>query len=71
MLPLVGIPETVAQFLKQYRKVFCREAGFKHISSYINGLLMSPNKTLQGIYSQLVWDEENKVSRRAMPDRSV
>ena len=66
MLPLVGIPETVAKFLKQYRKVFCREAGFKHISNYINGLLMSSNKTLQGIYSQLVWDEAEKVSRRAM-----
>ena len=39
MLPLVGIPETVAKFLKQYRKVFCREVGFKHISNYINLLL--------------------------------
>jgi hypothetical protein len=66
MLPLVGIPETVAQFLKKYRNVFCKEAGFQHISRYINGLLMSPNKTLQGIYSQLVWNEEEKVSRRAM-----
>ncbi|WP_019503780.1 hypothetical protein [Pleurocapsa sp. PCC 7319] len=27
---------------------------------------MSPNKTLQGIYSQLVWDEQEKVSRCAM-----
>jgi hypothetical protein len=27
---------------------------------------MSPNKTLQGIYSQLVVHEEEKVSRRAM-----
>lgn len=66
MLPLVGIPETVAQFLKKYRNVFCKEAGFQHISRYINGLLMSPNKTLQGIYSQLVWNEQEKVSRRAM-----
>ncbi len=66
MLPLVGIPRTIAKFLKSYRKVFRKEAGFKHISRYINGLLMSSNKTLQGIYSQLVWDEENKVSRRAM-----
>ncbi len=66
MLPLVGIPKTVAQFLKQYRNVFCKEAGWKHISRYINGLLMSPNKTLQGIYSQLVQDGKEKVSRRAM-----
>ena len=66
MLPLVGIPKTIAKFLKQYRNVFCKEAGFQHISRYINGLLMSPNKTLQGIYSQLVVHEEEKVSRRAM-----
>ena len=66
MLPLVGIPRTIAKFLESYRKVFCKEAGFKHISRYINGLLMSPNKTLQGIHSQLVWDEGKEVSRRAM-----
>jgi len=66
MLPLVGIPATIAKFLKSYRKVFSKEAGFQHISRYINGLLMSPNKTLQGIYSRLVWDEEQKISRRAM-----
>ncbi len=52
--------------MKSYRQVFRKEAGFQHISRYINGLLMSPNKTLQGIYSQLVWDEEYQVSRRAM-----
>ena len=66
MLPLVGIPATIVKFLKSYRQVFRQEAGFKHISRYINGLLMSPNKTVQGIYSQLVWDETEKVSRRAM-----
>ncbi len=27
---------------------------------------MSPFQTLQGIYGQLVWNEEQKVSRRAM-----
>ena len=66
MLPLVGIPATIAKFLKSYRQVFRKEAGFQHISRYINGLLMSPNKTLQGIYRQLVWNEQEKVSRRAM-----
>ena len=66
MLPLVGIPKTIVSFLKSYRRVFRKEAGFKHISRYISGLLISPNKTVQGIYSQLVLDEKNKVSRRAM-----
>jgi len=66
MLPLIGIPKTVAQFLKPYRQIFRKEAGFEHISGYINGLLMSPNKTLQGIHSQIVWDKGSAVSRRAM-----
>ena len=64
MLPLVGIPATIVKFLKSYRQVLRKEAGFKQISRYINGLLMSGNKTLPGIYSQLVWDEQEKVSRR-------
>ncbi len=66
MLPLVGIPATIAKFLKSYRQVFCKEAGFQHISRYINGLLISPNKTLQGIHNQLVWQEGQEISRRAM-----
>jgi hypothetical protein len=66
MLPLVGIRVTTAEFLQFYRKVFRKEAGFKHISRYINGLLMSPKKTRQGIYSQLVWNEGEQVSRRGM-----
>ena len=66
MIPLVGISASVAKFLQSYRNVFCKQAGWKHINRYINGLLISPNKTLQGIYEQIVWHQEQKVSRRAM-----
>lgn len=66
MLPLVGIPSTIKTALQAYRSVFCRDAGFSHISRYISGLLLSPNKTLQGIYSQWVWPDGEQVSRRAM-----
>ena len=66
MTPLVGISSSVAKFLQSYHHVFCKQAGWKHINRYINGLLISPNKTLQGIYKQIVWDEDDKVSRRAM-----
>ncbi len=64
--PLVGIGATLQQFMVAYREVFCREAGFDHVSRYINGLLLSANKTLQGIYTQIVWPEGKQVSRRAM-----
>jgi len=36
-----------------YREVFCRAEGFDHVSRYVTGLLLSPNKTLQGIYEGL------------------
>ena len=64
--PLVGIGSTLKGFLQDYREAFCRKAGFDHVSRYINGLLLSPNKTLQGIYAQIVWPEGTQVSRRAM-----
>jgi hypothetical protein len=64
--PLVGIVPALQSFLAAYREVFCRDAGFEHVSRYINGLLLSANKTLQGIYAQIVWPEGKPVSRRAM-----
>src|SRR5512135_851220 len=65
MLPLVGVPLLVAAWLKSYRDLFYRDAGFDHVSRYLAGLLLSPNKTVQGIYAQQVWSEEQPVSRRA------
>jgi hypothetical protein len=52
MLLLVGIPQTIQKTLQHYRSVFCRTASFNHVSRYLVGLLLSPNKTLQGIYHQ-------------------
>ena len=66
MLPLVGIPQSIQKSFQSYRSVFCRTAGFKHVSRYLTGLLLSPNKTLQGIYHQWVWPEGEQVERRSM-----
>jgi len=49
MIPIVGVPETIASGMKNYRNVFCRDEGFEHVSRYVTGLIISPNKTLQGI----------------------
>jgi hypothetical protein len=49
-----------------YRDLFCREAGFDHVSRYVTGLILSPNKTLQGFYDLRVWATEQAPSRRAM-----
>jgi hypothetical protein len=66
MLPIVGVPATIAAGMQEYREVFCREEGFEHVSRYVSGLVLSPNKTLQGIDAQHVWPEESEVTRRAM-----
>jgi hypothetical protein len=65
MLPMVEVPETIRKGLRPYRDLFRRAEGFEYVSRYVSGLLVSPNKTLQGIYAQQVWEGE-KPSRRAM-----
>jgi hypothetical protein len=66
MLPIIRVPETLRQGLAPYRPLFCRDEGFEHVSRYVTGLILSPNKTLQGIYDVQVWGEDEKPSRRAM-----
>jgi hypothetical protein len=65
MLPIIEVPETIASGMTNYRDIFCRDEGFEHVSRYVTGLAISPNKTLQGIYDWQVWQDENP-SRRAM-----
>ena len=65
MLPMVGVPDTIRKGLRPYRDLFRRAEGFEYVSRYVTGLLVSPNKTLQGIYANQVWPEQ-KPSRRAM-----
>lgn len=68
MLPIIEVPPSIRQAMKTFRPVFCREEGFEHVSRYVTGLLISPNKTLQGIYDLPVWGESGKPSRRAMQE---
>jgi len=65
MLPICGVPETIRQGMMEYRELFCRDEGFEHVSRYVTGLILSPNKTLQGIYALQIWEGE-PPSRRAM-----
>ena len=66
MLPIVGVPATIRQGLAAYRDLFCRDEGFEHIGRYVTGLILSPHKTLQGIYDLQVESKGGKASRRAM-----
>ena len=67
MLPIVGIPQTLAKGMERFRTIGCRAEGFEPICRLITGLVLSPNKTLQGIDDRQVWEGE-APSRRAMPE---
>jgi hypothetical protein len=64
MLPITCVPETIVKGMAKFRPLFCREEGFEHVSRYGTGLVVSPNKTLQGIDDLQVW-ERQAPSRRA------
>ena len=66
MLPIVGVPESRCRGLAQDRNLFCREAGFNHGSRSVTGVILSPNKTLQGMHDLQGWGEAPGPSRRAM-----
>ncbi len=67
MFPIITIPDTVSDYLSNFRDVLCREEGFDWVNRYVTGLLISPNKTVQGIYDLMVFPtQEQKPSRRAM-----
>jgi hypothetical protein len=65
MLPITSVPESVTRAMERFRGLFCRQEGFEHVCRFVTGLILSPNKTLQGIYDCQVWEGE-KPSRRAM-----
>jgi hypothetical protein len=65
MLPITCVPETLVKGMESFREIFCRAEGFEHVCRFITGLILSPNKTLQGIYDAQVWEGE-APSRRAM-----
>lgn len=49
MLAMVEVPETIRKGLRPYGDLFRRAEGFAHVSRYVTGLIVSPNKTVQGI----------------------
>jgi hypothetical protein len=65
MRPITRVPETIAKGMATFRPLFWREAGFEHGSRYGTGLVVSPNKTLQGIDDLQGWARP-APARRAM-----
>ncbi len=66
MIPLVGVPKSIEKSLEKYKGLFKRKKGFETVSRFITGLILSPNKTLEGIHSQQFWEDGKGIKRRAM-----
>ena len=72
MFPILESPPITSDVLNQYQDVLCRDADFEWVSRYVTGLLVRPNKTVQGIYDLQVFPErEQPPSRGAMHEAIV
>ena len=61
MIPLVEYPEIVRHYAPFFSSVFSKEA-FEEFQRYISGLLVSENKTVEGINRIFVIDVRNQSS---------
>ena len=61
MLPLVEIPEIVRHYAPWFASVFSPEA-FVQFQRYVSGLIVSENKTVDGINRLFVIDVRNQSS---------
>ena len=61
MLPLVEIPELVRHYAPFFATVFSPDA-FAHFQRYVSGLIVSENKTVDGINRLFVLDVRNQSS---------
>ena len=61
MLPLVEIPDIVEHYAPHFESVFSAEA-FEQFKRYLSGLIVSENKTVEGINRMFVIDVRNQSS---------
>jgi hypothetical protein len=61
MLPLIEIPEIVRHYAPFFASVFSLEA-FEQFQRYLSGLIVSENKTVEGINRLFVLDVRNQRS---------
>jgi hypothetical protein len=61
MLPLIDYPEIVKHYAPYFETVFSRE-GLMHFQRYVSGLMVSENKTVEGINELFVKEKRNQSS---------
>lgn len=61
MIPLVEYPELVTHYAPHFKELLSEEA-YEHIQKYISGLVISENKTVEGINRLFVHESRNQSS---------
>ena len=69
MLPLVEIPEIVRHYVSFFTPVFS-PAAFEQFQRYVSGLIVSENKTVEGINRIFVVDVRNQSSLNRLLTKS-
>ena len=69
MLPLVEFPELVQHYAPYFAEIFSAEA-FIEFERYISGLIVSENKTVEGINRLFVTESRNQSSLNRLMTRS-
>lgn len=69
MIPLVEFPELVEHYAPEFRDVFSAEA-FIEFKRYISGLIVSENKTIDGINRLMLVESRNQTSLNRLLTRS-
>ncbi len=62
MLPLVELPEIVSHYAPWFEPVFSDEEALLQFQRYLSGLLVSENKTVEGINRLVVYENRNQSS---------
>jgi hypothetical protein len=62
MLPLVELPEIVSHYAPWFESVFSDEEALIQFQRYLSGLLVSENKTVEGINRLVVYESRNQSS---------
>ena len=69
MIPLVEFPEVVEHYAPYFQDVFSAEA-YVEFKRYISGLIVSENKTVEGINRLMVMENRNQSSLNRLLNRS-
>lgn len=72
MIPLVDLPEIVSHYAPWFEPVFADEETWLQFQRYVSGLLVSENKTVEGINRLVVYEKRHQSSlNRLLTDKPL